>query len=80
MYHPLCRIKVQAYSNTSGSPVDEKMLLQVRPTGVCTIRICCDILLQLHSDEILGDIREKIMEATVRQTQSLHTHTLSLVC
>ena len=24
------RVKVQAYSNVSGSPVDEKMLLQVR--------------------------------------------------
>ena len=28
---PLCRIKVQAYSNISGSPVDEKTLLQVSP-------------------------------------------------
>ena len=27
--YPLHRVKVQAFSNASGSPVDEKMLLQV---------------------------------------------------
>jgi hypothetical protein len=43
---PLEEVKVQAYSNVSGSPVDEKMLLQ------------------LHSDGLLGDIQDKIMEAT----------------
>ena len=33
----LSRVKVQAYSNVSGSPVDEKMLLQVRDDSLSAL-------------------------------------------
>lgn len=48
---PLEEIRVQAYSNQSGSPVDEKTLLQ------------------LHSDELLGDIKHKIMDVAAKFPQ-----------
>jgi hypothetical protein len=42
---------VQAYSNLTGSPVDEKTLIQ------------------LQSYELLGEIRDNIMEATAKFPQ-----------
>lgn len=59
-------MKVQAYSNVSGSPVDEKTLLQVSTGIVALGNVSIFCVLQLHSDELLVDIQDKIMEATVR--------------
>ena len=64
----LCRVKVQAYSSVSGSPVDEKTLLQVSTSTVSLVNVSILCVFQLHSDELLVGIQDKIMEATVRIT------------